>query len=397
MSSCTRTDETSLQRKVSRFDGTAFTREQGYEGPGEGVGCRIAPASFYGPGPFATREGWPRADAWMGLLARLVPKALTFVYLPDEPTPDRFPEVRRIADEVHANPGPGRALPTLVTRRIEPALAGAIDIWVSPPQALDLAAAAAEQRAGHRVWFYNHGRPNGPALVIDAPPTDGRVVGWAAFKHHLDGYFFWHGVHWQHNSQKQGERRQNVWANPITFDNRGQPNKADFGFINGDGVLMYPGEDVLHPDEDRGIAGPVATLQLANLRRGLQDYEYLTIARRLGLDAVVTESLTAVVPRVFSDAGERVGFAEDGDVFEQARIRIGRAIAAAVCAPAHAPLALGVIYGAPTTRRRSRSAAPDGVRCRTPPSSVRALARPPGIPSDVHCSSYVVTGRSPVA
>ncbi len=154
------------------------------------------------------------------------------------------------------------------------------------------------------------------------------MVGWAAFKHHLDGYFFWHGVHWQHNSQKQGERRQNVWANPITFDNRGQPNKADFGFINGDGVLMYPGEDVLHPDEDRGIAGPVGTLQLANLRRGLQDYEYLVIARRLGLEALVDESVAAVVPRVFSDAGDRVGFAEDGDVFEQARRQLGRAIAA---------------------------------------------------------------------
>jgi hypothetical protein len=269
----------------------------------------------------------------MGLLARLLPKAITFVYLPDEPTPDRFPEVRRIADEVHANPGPGRALPTLVTRHIEPALSGAIDIWVSPPQSLDLAAAAAEQRAGRKVWFYNHGRPNGPALVIDAPPTDGRVVGWAAFKHHLDGYFFWHGDHWQHNSQKQGERRQNVWANPVTFDNRGQPNKADFGFINGDGVLMYPGEDVLHPEEDRGIAGPVSTMQLANLRRGLQDYEYLAIARRLGLESVVTESLTAVVPRVFSDAGERVGFAEDGDAFEKARLRIGRAIAAQAARP----------------------------------------------------------------
>ena len=121
----------------------------------------------------------------MGLLARLVPNALTFVYLPDEPTPDRFPEVRRIADEVHANPGPGRALPTLVTRTIEPALAGAVDIWVAPPQALDLTAAAAEQRAGHRVWSDNHGRPNGPALVIDAPPTDARSCGWAAFKHHL--------------------------------------------------------------------------------------------------------------------------------------------------------------------------------------------------------------------
>jgi hypothetical protein len=326
-------DEERVRKMLPRFDGHAFTREHGYEGPGEAVGNRIVPASFYGPGPFATRAGWPKADAWVRFLEATIPGALSFVYLPDEPTPARFAEVRRIAEDVHANPGPGGRLPTFVTRHVEPALKGAIDIWCSPPQSLDLAAAAAEQAAGRRVWFYNGGRPNGPTLVIDAPPTDGRVVGWAAFKHRLDGYFFWHGVHWLHNSQKQGERRQNVWANPVTFDNRGQPNKTDFGFINGDGVLMYPGQEVLHPDEDRGIAGPIATMQLANLRRGLQDYEYLAIARRLGLEDVVRDSLSAVVPRLFSDAGREVGFAEDGDVFEAARLRLGRAIAASKDAP----------------------------------------------------------------
>ena len=102
-------------------------------------------------------------------------------------------------------------------------------------------------------------------------------------------------MHWRHNSQKQGELDQNVWANSITFDNRGQPNKPidDQGYIHGDGVLIYPGEDKLHPDEDRGVPGPVATIQLANFRRGLQDHQYLTLARRLGLNQVVSEVLSA--------------------------------------------------------------------------------------------------------
>ena len=121
-----------------------------------------------------------------------------------------------------------------------------------------------------------------------------------------------------------------MWANPITFDNRGQPRKPveDQGFINGDGVLMYPGQDVLHPEEDRGIEGPVSTVQLANLRRGLQDHQYLTLARRLGLEPEVQEALQAVVPRVFSDAGETVGFAETGEAYEAARLKLGEAIEA---------------------------------------------------------------------
>jgi hypothetical protein len=142
-------------------------------------------------------------------------------------------------------------------------------------------------------------------------------------------YFYWHADHWRHNSQKQGERNQNVWAESITFDNRGQPNKTDFGYINGDGVLVYPGEEKLHPDEDRGVPGPVATIQLANLRRGLQDHQYLTIARRLGLTAAVDTALRTIVPRVFSEAGPSVGFPETGDPYETMRLSLARAIVAA--------------------------------------------------------------------
>ena len=94
-------------------------------------------------------------------------------------------------------------------------------------------------------------------------------------------YFYWHAVHWQHNRQKQvGPRQQNVWADPVTFDRRRADGRGEFA--NGDGVLLFPGTDRLHPAEDRGIAGPIGTVQLANLRRGLQDHLYLTLARQRG-------------------------------------------------------------------------------------------------------------------
>jgi hypothetical protein len=181
------------------------------------------------------------------------------------------------------------------------------------------------------VWFYNGGRPQGPTLTIDSPATYPRAVGWAAFKHGADGYFYWHADHWKHNSQKQGDRNQDVWANPVTFDNRGQPKKPveDQGFLNGDGVLVYPGEEKLHPEQDRGIAGPVSTVQLANLRRGLQDHLYLTLARERGLEPLVRDVLESVVPRVFSDAVGTVGFAQNGDAYEAARLKLAEALDAA--------------------------------------------------------------------
>ena len=75
------------------------------------------------------------------------------------------------------------------------------------------------------------------------------------------------------------------------------------------------------------MPGPVATIQLANLRRGLQDHQYLTMAKALGLTGEVGDAVTAIVPRVFSDAGDRVSFPETGDPYEATRLTLGRAIA----------------------------------------------------------------------
>jgi hypothetical protein len=321
----------SLDAALGRFDGSDFTAAHGYHGPGAGVGNTIAPASFYGPGTaYDDRaSAWATSNAWMTNLAQKVPGARTLLYMPDEPSPAQYPRIHTIADNVHGNPGPGRALPIFVTRAFTGGLDGAIDIWCAWAGSFQPARAATERAKGRAYWFYNGYRPATGALTIDSPATDARVIAWAAFKHDVDVYFFWHANHWRHNFQKQGERDQNVWVNPVTFDNRGQPNKPqnDQGFIHGDGVLLYPGEEVLHPDQDRGIAGPIGTIQLANLRRGLQDHLYLTLARQRGLSAEVSAALTAIVPAVFSDAGGQVRFPQTGDAYEEARHALARALA----------------------------------------------------------------------
>jgi glycosyl hydrolase family 123 len=324
-------DKASVEAARSRFDGTDFSSGRGYEGPGAGIGNRIIPRTFYGPGKMFDERAsaWREADSWITFLREKFPNAITFLYLPDEPGPSQYKYIRQLADNIHSNPGPGKALPTFVTKHYVKELEGAIDIWDTGPLGYDIERAVQERQRGHKYWIYNGGRPAAGAIVIDAPATDPRATIWACFKHGVDNYFYWHGVHWQHNRQKVGERKQNVWVNPITFDNRGQPNKpiADQGYINGDGVLIYPGEDKLHPEEDRGIAGPISTIQLANLRRGLQDHQYLTLARSLKLESLVNEVLQSVVPRVFSQSGPGIGFSETGNDYERARYKLAQAIA----------------------------------------------------------------------
>ncbi len=317
---------------MDRLTGRDFTADRGYEGPGEGTPNRIVPRTFYGPGQdFTAPEGvWKAADEWMEFVDRHLPQARTFLYMPDEPRPPQFPQIVALGERLESNPGEGRRLPTFVTRGYAPELANAIDIWCAGPLHYDLEHAKREQAAGKQYWFYNGGRPAGGAIVIDSPATDSRVVGWAAFKHGADGYFYWHGVHWRHNNQKKiGDRNQDVWSNPITFDNRTE-EKPDNGFINGDGVLVYPGEEKLHPAHDRGIAGPISTIQMANLRRGLQDHVILTLARRHGLEQEIAAAIERLVPRVFSEATPaEIGFSEHGNDYEEARQRLLRAIARA--------------------------------------------------------------------
>ena len=327
-------DMESARAAMGRFRGEDFSAAAGYEGPGLGVGNRILPASFYGPGEGwdDRATAWKRSDSWMTFLAAELPRAITFLYMVDEPQPADFPGIRTIAGHLRANPGPGRKLRTFVTRQASPELAGAVDIWCAAAPFFDPRRAAEERAAGREHWFYNGGRPAGPALVIDAPPSDPRVIGWMAFKASVPVYFYWHAVHWKHNGQKKvGERRQNVWANPITFDTRNAGGHGEFA--NGEGVLLYPGTDKLHPNEDRGIAGPISTLRLANLRRGLQDHLYLTLARQRGHDNLVKELVARIVPRVFTEASGKVSFPQESEPFEQARLRLGRALSGSDVTP----------------------------------------------------------------
>jgi hypothetical protein len=323
-------DEKTIQNVWGRFSGADYIRANGFEGPGAGVGNVIAPRTFYGPGrDFDERaSAWAHSDSWMTFLRAKLPRAITFLYVPDEPRPPEYPRIVALAENIHSNPGPGRALPIFVTSTYVEPLDAAIDIWCSGPRGFILDRVASERARGRQYWFYNGGRPAGGAITIDAPATDARATIWAAFKHDVQVYFYWHSVHWRHNAQKEGERNQNVWANSITFDNRKEAKRTpdDQGYIHGDGVLIYPGQELLHPEEDRGVPGPIATIQLANFRRGLQDHQYLTMARRMGLNAVVADVLTAIVPRVFSDAGERVSFPETGDPYEAARVKLAAAI-----------------------------------------------------------------------
>jgi hypothetical protein len=300
--------------------GAAFKPERGYVGPGEGIGYTIAPASFYGIGQnWQGDEAWATADAFMTWLTKVKPDAISFLYIVDEPPKERFPWIKEVGDKIHADPGPGKKLPMYVTTTPKPELEGAIDVWCTPTDHCQLAQVAAEKAKGRKWWVYNGQRPYAGCPLNDCPAIDCRVTPWACWKYGIELWFYWHADHWEHNSQTN-RGNQNIWADPVTFAFKGQ--------FNGDGVLIYPGQDMVFADQDRGVAGPVASIRLKNIRRGMQDYEYLWLASQSGLGAEARAAADACVPTAFSDARDKASWSVDASDWDAARLKLAKLIQA---------------------------------------------------------------------
>ena len=323
-------DEQTIQNVWGRFSGTDFTRDHGFEGPGAGIGNVIAPRTFYGPGrEFDERSSaWARSDSWMTFVRQKLPQAITFLYMPDEPRAPEYPRIVTLAENIHSNAGPGRALPIFVTSTYVEPLDAAIDIWCSGPKGFKLDRVAAERARGREYLVLqwrpacrrcnHHRRPRHRCTRhglggIQARRSRLFLLALGSLAAQLaDGGGAGPERVGQHDHVRQPQAGQPIAGRPGLHSRRRRAH------LSGGGSTA--------PGEDRGVPGPIATIQLANFRRGLQDHQYLTMARRMGLNAVVDDVLKAIVPRVFSDAVERVSYPEAGDPYEVARVKLAAAI-----------------------------------------------------------------------
>jgi len=324
-------DIESIKDDIDRFNGWDFIPENGYEGPGENIGNKIVPRTFYW-----TPEEWldqatarTLSDEWMEFINENIPNAITFLYMPDEPGPAEFPFIRSVADNIHSNPGPGKDLDIFVSHGYTDDLDGYIDIWAAVPRLIRKEWLENEHAKGNQMWFYNGGRPHVGAIINDASATDSRMIAWAAYKERINSYFYWHVNHWYHNHQfgpgpDSPLRAQNIWQNSITFERRPQYND----WANGDGVLIYPGRELVHPEEDRGIDGPVSSVRMANFRRGMQDHLYLTMARKRGLYDLINNALEITVTKVFAevDYDDMIHYEQNPDIYDSLIYKLGKAI-----------------------------------------------------------------------
>jgi hypothetical protein len=110
----------------------------------------------------------------------------------------------------------------------------------------------------------------------------------------------------------------NVFVNPLTYEDR----------INGDGTFLYPGKDALFPEEDRNLNGPLSSIRAKNWRRGAQDYEYLWVARKMGLEKEIEKIVNNCIPAGAWDAAKLndVSWSGRGYKFEEYRKELAELI-----------------------------------------------------------------------
>jgi len=112
--------------------------------------------------------------------------------------------------------------------------------------------------------------------------------------------------------------------------------ETGWNYLNGDGVLLYPGTDTQYPNESYGVNGPLASLRLKHWRRGLQDFEYLTLASTINA-AQTNQIVNQIVPKVAWEVGVEsvedptyaytdISWSTDPDVWEETRLELAEII-----------------------------------------------------------------------
>ena len=225
-----------------------------------------------------------------------------FLYLPDEPTPEEYPLLISIAQNLHeADP----SLRALATEQFEEALAGAIDIWCPdeplfsdwsplPPHPSDY---PPRQSMGEEVWWYNcmsaQFGVDFSDHFVDSPGLSLRIWPWLTRRYNFTGLLYWHTLYLY---------SQDLWENPY----------AEQFFCNGDGTMFYYGV----PSKIGGTHDiPIPSIRLKMYREGMEDYEYFKILDDLGYKDFVQQEVERRAFRTYQ-------WEKDPAKLQQSRLRL---------------------------------------------------------------------------
>ena len=356
---------------TARLSGELFTADRGYDGPGGGVGNNVYSIGTYGAWPWNPLEGgtqaemWSNADAWVNWFEGQAFTTPTeyFLYLADEPDPSEYAPIQQWAQWIGSNPGPGQSLRSLLAVNLLDAVAELPDVDIpTSPSSYGITAewknALQTLRANPEKLFYvyNGVRPASGSFGTEDDGVSPRMLPWAQYKKGIDRWFFWESTYYANFQGNTGQT--NVFQQAQTFGNLDDCCDPVFGetgysYLNGDGVLFYPGTDTRFPQDSYGVQGPFASLRLKHWRRGVQDADYLTLAAAID-SARTSQIVDRIVPTVLWEVGVTdpedptyvltdIGWSTDPDDWEAARAELADIIESAppVLTPTRPPALAG--------------------------------------------------------
>lgn len=295
----------------NKLDGSYFSTANGYDGPGVGTGNNVFSIGTYGTWKktktVTEAEICAKTDAWESWFQANSPSTERFLFLLDESTD--FSSLSLWSDWVDNNPGVGKHLPTFATLPLDKAvnLVPSLDIAAS---LFDVAPLSWEtlleihKSRGHRYYQYNGKRPASGSFATEDDGVALRTLPWIQIKKGIARWFFWNATYYKDNQSGRGQN--SLFQNALTFglDEQADESLGRTGcrYSNGDGVLLYPGTDKQFPADSYGLEGPIASLRLKHWRRGVQDADYIALARaknQPAADAVVNR----MIPKVLWENG----------------------------------------------------------------------------------------------
>ena len=230
-----------------------------------------------------------RLDPYVAELKRRGLADKAYVYTFDERRDEFFPVIKEYFGLIKERYG----IPTLTTAKVpqDPKVMQDLNVdWNCPVLSRYVFEDAEKCRAaGLQVWSYVCLGPRYPFAnwLADDPLIEARVLWWQVYHQKMEGFLYWGLNIWsrRHNDylidpETDGPRLR--WS--ITTGGKRWPR------LHGDGMMLYPAKD-----------GPLGCIRLANIRDGIEDYEYLWQLAKLTDSAEnareaclpVTQSLTA--------------------------------------------------------------------------------------------------------
>lgn len=301
---------------VLGLNGSLYGSAYNYDGYGKSQGDPVYAIGAYGSFNFGTTQAsfQTNADAWESWFRINAPTATRFVYLADEisgSTTPNYTTVDQWASWITSSAGIGSTLNRFLTNPFPGSptnvphvnilgatfTGGVTTTWQTGFNSYGTV-------AGNQAWMYNGGRPWQGSLAIEDEGVSPRELFWGLIKKGVQRYFYWDADYYQNYQYALGNT--DVFNNAQTFG--GSPvydNIRGFtasNYDNGSGVLAYPGTDLIFPNSSLGLAGPLASLRLKHLRRGLEDADYIALAKLK--NAASTNTLIASqVPTALWDYG----------------------------------------------------------------------------------------------